>query len=89
MRRAGIARAAFSYLYSMTAYELKRGDIATITDIQVAGAAGERLYSLGFVRGAKIVALGWSLFRSSVLLGCGAVRLAVGRDIASAIEVKA
>ena len=52
------------------------------------GGAGERLRALGFVRGSVVTVLGYSLFRSSVLLACGPVRLAVRRRLAQKIEVR-
>lgn len=52
------------------------------------GGAGERLCALGFVRGRTVTALGFSLLKSCVLLGCGAVRLAVGRPLAEKIFVE-
>ena len=61
----------------MTAYDLKEGESARILRVDILGGAGERLCALGF-----------SLLKSCVLLGCGAVRLAVGRPLAEKIFVE-
>ena len=72
----------------MTAYDLKEGESARISRGDILGGAGERLCALGFVRGRTVTALGFSLLKSCVLLGCGAVRLAVGRPLAEKIFVE-
>ena len=72
----------------MTVLDLNDNESATITGMFATGGAGERLRSLGFVRGRVVTVLGYSLFRSSVLLACGPVRLAVRRRLAQKIEVR-
>lgn len=71
----------------MTAFNLGVGKSAKIIDVTATGGAAERLFSLGFTRGRVITVLGYSLLKSSVLLSCGAVRLAVRRSLADKIEV--
>ena len=71
----------------MTVLQLKKGQTATITCVNAPEKARARLSSLGFVSGQKVTLLGYSLFKSSVLLGCGAVRIAVRKEIALNIEV--
>ena len=72
----------------MTVYDLKEGESARISAVGAAGGAGERLSALGFVKGKTVTVLGVSLLKSCVLLGCGAVRLAVGRPVAEKITVE-
>lgn len=71
----------------MSVFSLRVGDGAKITDIAVRGAAEKRLASLGFHRGAEVTVLGFSLFKSCVLLGIGHTRVAVRRSVAEGIEV--
>ena len=71
----------------MTAFNLGAGKSAKIINITSGGSAAERLAALGFTRGRVITVLGYSILHSSVLLSCGAVRLAVRRSLADKIEV--
>ncbi len=72
----------------MTVFSLRVGEYATVTKINVTGGARERLASLGVRRGGKVRILGYSMFGSSVLIACGAVRVAVRRSLAEKIEVE-
>ena len=73
----------------MNVWQLGLGKSAKITRVSAGGGAAARLYSLGFVCGSTVTVLGYSLLKSSVLLGCGAVRLAVRKSLALKIEVEA
>ena len=71
----------------MTVLNLKKGERARVTAVNAAGAEGARLSALGLKNGTYVQVLGYSLFKSSVLLGFGAVRLSVRSSLASRIEV--
>ena len=72
----------------MTVFDLKKGESAKIEKINIEGGARARLYSLGVKEGAKIEVLSYSLFRSSVLLMAGAVRVGIRKSLATKIFVK-
>lgn len=72
----------------MTVFDLKKGERAQVVGIGAEGGALARLSALGVVEGAQVEALGFSLFRGSVLLACGSVRIAVRRAVALKIRVK-
>lgn len=72
----------------MSVFDLKAGDRATILGINFSGGAAARLASLGIVCGKQIEVLAFSLFKSSVLIGCGAVRLGIRKSLATQIEVE-
>lgn len=72
----------------MRVFDLQMGDIATITKIDVAGSARERLYALGVKEGEKIEVISFSLLKSSVLISCNAVRIGLRRSMAQRIEVE-
>ncbi|MDE6104683.1 MAG: ferrous iron transport protein A [Clostridia bacterium] len=69
-------------------YALKQSECGKITKIDVTGNAAVRLSSLGITVGKKITVLSFSLFKSSVLIGCGAVRLGLRKSLAVRIEVE-
>ncbi len=71
----------------MTAFDLRPNERAIITKINVEGSARERFTSLGVEIGSQIILLGFSLFSASVLLACGAIRLAMRKSLAKRIEV--
>lgn len=73
----------------MGVFVLKKGQSANITMVAVDGAAGQRLRSLGVVKGAKITVIGYSLFNSSVLILCGYNRIALRKSVAERIGVEA
>ena len=72
----------------MTVFDLKRGERAKIEKINIEGGARSRLFSLGVKEGEEIEVLSFSLFRSSVLLMAGAVRVGIRKSLASKIFVK-
>lgn len=72
----------------MTAFELGAGESARIIKLNISGGAKERLISLGISGGAEITSLGFSFFKSSILLSCGAVRVAMRKALAQKIEVE-
>lgn len=72
----------------MNVLDIPVNESAKIVKVGVTGAAAERLRALGFVCGRAVTVLGYSIFKSSVLLSCGAVRLAVRKTIAARIEVQ-
>ena len=71
----------------MGVFDLKIGESAYITKINAGGSIFERLSSLGFSVGKKVKVLSYSLFKSSVLLGCGEVRLALRKSVAALLEI--
>ena len=72
----------------MSVYDLKKGESGEIVSVDVDGAAGERLASLGVVKGVIIVCLDFSLFRGSVLISVGANRIGLRKAIASKIGLR-
>ena len=72
----------------MNIYELKIGESGKITKINLTGGGATRLNSLGITVGKRVTALSYSLFKSSILIGCGAVRLGLRKSLAALIEVE-
>lgn len=72
----------------MNVYDLNVGGQAEIVSMNFTGGAAARLSSLGITTGKRITVLAFSLFKSSVLIGCGAVRLSLRKGAAQRIEVK-
>lgn len=72
----------------MSVFDLSVGDNAYIKNCNLTGSVSARLNSLGIVVGKKITVLAFSLFKSSVLIGCGAVRLGIRKAVAKSIEVE-
>ena len=72
----------------MSVFDLKKGESGIIKSCNLAGSTAARLSSLGITAGRKIVVLSFSLFKSSVLIGCGAVRLGLRAVLAKNIEVE-
>ncbi len=56
--------------------------------VDVDGAAGERLLSLGIKAGARVTALAFSVFSGGVLIGVGYNRVALRKTTAQKITVK-
>lgn len=71
----------------MSVFDLSVGDSGYIKVVNLSGSTAARLTSLGVVVGKKITVLSVSLFKSSVLIGCGAVRLGLRKSLAKNIEV--
>lgn len=72
----------------MSVFDLKIGESGRVTTVNVDGAAGERLASLGVKKGQIITAVAFSVFRGSVLITIGYNRLAVRKSVAQRIEVE-
>lgn len=72
----------------MSVFDLFVGESGYIKNCSLTGSAAARLNSLGIVVGKKITVLSFSLFKSSVLIGCGAVRLGIRKSLAQSIEVE-
>ena len=72
----------------MSVFDLKKGESAIIKSCNLSGSAATRLQALGIAAGRKITVLSFSLFKSSVLIGCGAVRLGLRAALAREIEVE-
>ena len=72
----------------MTVFDLKKGEVAKIEKINIEGGARARLFALGIKEGEEVEVLSYSLFRSSVLLMAGAVRVGIRKSLASKIFVK-
>ena len=72
----------------MSVYDLPKNASAEIVAVNVSGASLIRLNSLNIVKGRRIASLGFSLFKSSVLILCGAVRLGMRKSFAKKIEVR-
>ena len=75
-------------VYSMNLFDLKAAQEAEVLKINLSGGAAERLSSLGITAGKRVTVLAFSLFKSSVLIGCGSVRVGVRKNMAKSIEVK-
>lgn len=71
----------------MRVFDLKAGQSAVITKINIQGGALERLTALGVKTGERIEVLSFSLLRSSVLIACSAVRVGLRKSLAQQIEV--
>lgn len=69
-------------------FNLKTGESGKILAVNVSGNAAARLNSLGITAGKRITVLSYSLFKSAVLIGCGAVRLGIRKSLARQIEVE-
>lgn len=74
-------------VYTMGVFDLKKGESAKIVKMGVSGSAAARLASLGINEGKRITVLSFSLFKTSVLIGSGYVRLGLRKSVAQSIEV--
>lgn len=72
----------------MTVFDLRKGENARVTKINISGSAAARLAALGLKTGTCVQILSFSLFKSAVLLSFGAVRLGMRRPLAEKVEVK-
>lgn len=72
----------------MTINELLPGQKATIIKINKGEAARNRLLAMGITPGSTITILARHPFRGPVTVDLGNSRMAIGREIARAIEVK-
>lgn len=73
----------------MSVFDLKAGECAEISRINIDGSARLRLDALGIKVGEKVEVIAFSLFKSSVLISCTAVRVGVRKALAKKIEVRA
>ncbi|MDD3898952.1 MAG: FeoA family protein [Syntrophomonadaceae bacterium] len=72
----------------MTISELLPGQKATIIKINKGEAARNRLLAMGIIPGTSITILARHPFRGPVTVDLGNNRIAIGQEIARAIEVK-
>ena len=72
----------------MSVFDLKKGESGIIKSCNLSGSSSARLNSLGITVGKKVTVLSFSLFKGSVLIGCGAVRLGIRASLAKLIEVE-
>ncbi len=72
----------------MTVFSLKVGESAQIERLVLSESAKARLNSLGIYEGSAVTSLGFSLFKSSILLSCGAVRVAMRKSLAEKIYAR-
>ena len=72
----------------MGVFNLKKGQSGVIKLVAVDGTAGQRLKSLGVVKGAIVTVIGYCLFNSSVLILCGYNRIALRKSVAERIAVE-
>jgi Fe2+ transport system protein FeoA len=72
----------------MTIFDLSVGQSAEILQIQLYGATALRLAAMGVAIKKRITVLSFSFFHSSILIGCGNVRLAIRKDLAQKIQVR-
>jgi len=72
----------------MTIKDLLPGQKAVIMEINRGEAARSRLLAMGITPGSHITLLASHPFRGPVTIEIGNMRLALGREIASAVEVK-
>lgn len=71
----------------MSIFDLKAGESGVISEIKLPANAMARLSSLGFSRGKKVTVLAFSLFKSAVLVSCGAVRVGMRAQTAKNISI--
>ncbi|HBN13302.1 MAG TPA: hypothetical protein DD415_06775 [Clostridiales bacterium] len=72
----------------MSVLNLKAGECARIVRVNATGGVAARLNSLGITAGKRISVLAFSLFKTGILLGCGAVRVGIRKSLAAEIEVE-
>lgn len=72
----------------MRVFDLKEGQTAVITGMDIEGGARERLNALGVRVGESLEVLSFSLLKSSVLISCNAVRVGMRKSLAQKIEVQ-
>jgi len=72
----------------MTLVDMKIGEKADVLQINKGSQAERRLFEIGIVPGARIELLSRHPFKGPLVLKIGGARIALGRKIASNIEVK-
>ncbi len=75
-------------VYTMSVFDLKKGESGKIVRLKARGAVAARLAALGFSCGKVVTALSFSLFNSSILVGIGPSRVALRAAVARGIEVE-
>lgn len=71
----------------MTVCDMKKGMRAIVLKVEQPEPIRERLRFLGIFKGAKIVLLKISLFKSTYLVQAGSSRAALGKEVAAGIFV--
>lgn len=71
----------------MTVFDLKKGETGVVERVDLSGGGAARLHALGLKIGTRVQILSFSLFKSSVLVAFGSVRLGIRRSLAQKIEV--
>ena len=71
----------------MSVFDLAAGQSGTIIKISARGAVAARLSALGFACGARVTALAFSLFNSSILVGINSSRVSLRSSVARLVEV--
>ncbi|MGN0818711.1 MAG: ferrous iron transport protein A [Candidatus Coproplasma sp.] len=72
----------------MSVFDLQVGESGIIKSISAHGAAASRLEAMGFLSGKRLTVLGFSLFKSSVLVSVNSTRAALRKSIAECVEVE-
>ena len=73
----------------MNLLECKQNDILEVLRLNTEGELRQRLVSFGVLKGATISLLGYSPTKSTVEIKVGKMNIALRKDEAQAIEVKA
>lgn len=73
---------------SVSVFDLKKGETGKVIKTEATGGAAQRLKALGITSGGKVTVLAFSLFKSSVLISCGAARVALRASLAKIIYVQ-
>lgn len=85
--RTGIINAPPAFFILMNVCDLKRGECALVLSVSAEPAIRERLRVLGVYHGARVKLLKTSLFKKTFLLATGTGRAALGKSVASEVEV--
>ncbi|MGN0815067.1 MAG: ferrous iron transport protein A [Candidatus Coproplasma sp.] len=72
----------------MSVFDLQVGESGKIMRISSQGAAASRLSAIGFSNGKRLTVLGFSLFKSSVLVAVNSTRVALRKSVAECVEVE-
>lgn len=72
----------------MSVFDLRAGESAKISSVDLCGAEAKRLFSLGVKKGVRVTVLAFSLFKSAALLSVPPVRVALRKNIALKISVE-
>ncbi|MGI6453422.1 MAG: FeoA family protein [Syntrophomonadaceae bacterium] len=72
----------------MTLRDMKVGQEATVEKIIRGTNAERRLFEIGIVPGARVTLLSRHPFKGPLVVKVGNTQVAIGRGVASAVEVK-